>query len=130
MSDKELPHWVKVDKERFDMIINDIENAENNNLQARPNSGIPISFDESHWLIQDIEHGKIAYEEALKRIASIRNDIKRIDDLDEFNQSQVNVLNALFMVNQIFTGEFKWYKISDGKKFKWNVRQITQFRQF
>ena len=48
MSDKELPHWVKVDKERFDMIINDIENAENNNLQARPNSGIPISFDESH----------------------------------------------------------------------------------
>ena len=36
---------------------------------------------------QDIAHGKITYEEALKRIAIIRNDIKRIDDLNEFNQN-------------------------------------------
>ena len=25
------------------------------------------------------------------------------------------MLNALFMVDECFTGEFKWYKISDGK---------------
>ena len=51
----------------------------------------------------------------MKRIASIRNDIKRIDDLSEFNQNQVSVLTALYMVGEIFTGEFKRYKISDGK---------------
>ena len=51
----------------------------------------------------------------MKKIANIHNDIKRIDNLDEFNQNQVNVLNSPLIVDEIFTGEFKWYKMSDGK---------------
>ena len=51
-----------------------------------PNRGNPISLHQSHRLIQDIEQGETSYEEALKRITSIRNDIKRIDNLNEFNQ--------------------------------------------
>ena len=115
MSDKSLPSWIKVDKKRFDKIKYQIQNVKNNNLQARPNRGSPISFDESHKLMQDIEHGKTNHEEALKTIANICNDIETIDDLDEFNQKQVSVLNALFLLDEIFTGEFKWYKLIDGK---------------
>ena len=113
MSDKALPDWVKVDEERFNKIKNEIQQAKNKNLQARPNRGSPIYFDESYKLIQDIEHSKIIYEEALKIITDIGNNIKRLDDLYEFNSNQVKVLNALFMVDEIFTGEFKWYKLSD-----------------
>ena len=58
---------------------------------------------------------KLPMKKHWKKIANIRNDIERIGNLDEFNQNQVNVLNALFMVDECFTGEFKWYKISDGK---------------
>ena len=46
MSDKALPDWVKVDKERFNKIKNKIQQAKNKNLQARPNRGSPIYFDE------------------------------------------------------------------------------------
>ena len=69
----------------------------------------------NHKLIQDIGHCKITHEEALKKITSIRNDIKRIDDLSEFNQNQVNLINALFIVDEIFTGGFKLHKMIDGK---------------
>ena len=60
------------------------------------------------------EHSKITHEEALKIITDISNDIKRINDLDDFNENQVKVLNALFMVDGIITGELKWYKLTDG----------------
>ena len=59
------------------------------------------------------EHSKITHEEALKIITDISNDIKRINDLDDFNENQVKVLNALFMVDEIITGELKWYKLTD-----------------
>ena len=39
--------------------------------------------------------------------------ILRLDDLDDFNENQVKVLNALFIVDEIFTGELKWYKLTD-----------------
>ena len=50
----------------------------------------------------------------MKIITDIRNDIKRLD-LDELNTNQIKVLNALLMVDEVFTGELKWHKISDGK---------------
>ena len=31
-----LPKWIKVSKQRFDVIKKKVQNAENNNLQARP----------------------------------------------------------------------------------------------
>ena len=113
MSDEALPDWVKVDKERFSKTKNEIQHAINKNLQARSNRGSPTCFDESCKLIQDIKHSKITHEEALKTITNIRNNIKRINDLNEFNSNQVKLLNALFMVDEHFAGEFKWYKLSD-----------------
>ena len=113
MSDKALPDWVKVNEERFNKIENEIQQAKNKNLHARPYHGSPIYFDESYKLIQDIEHSKITHETSLKMITDIRNNIKRLDDLDEFNSDQVKVINALFMLDEIFTEMFKWYKLSD-----------------
>ena len=38
---------------------------------------------------------------------------KRLDHLNDFNENQVKVLNALYMADEIFTGELKWYKLID-----------------
>ena len=84
-----------------------------NNIQARPKRGRPIYFNKSYRLIQDIVQGKITYEEPLKTITSIRDDIARLYDLDDFNENQVKVVNALFMIDEIFTRELKWYKLTD-----------------
>ena len=110
---KKESDWVKVDEERFNKIKNEIQKAKNKNLQARPNRVSPIYFDESYKLIQGIEHSKSTHEEALKIITNIRNNIKRLDHLYEFNPNQAKVLNAIFIRGEIFTGEFKWYKLSD-----------------
>ena len=79
-----------------------------NILQDRPKRGSPIYFNKSYKLIQDIEHSKITYEEALKIISNIRIDIKRLNDLADFKENQIKVVNALFMVN----GKFNWYEIA------------------
>ena len=99
MSDKLLSDWVKVGKKRFDRIKNQIQHAKNNNLEAKPERGSPIYFDKSYKLIQDIEHSKITPEETLKITIGIRNDVKRISNLDEINPNQVKVLNALLTVH-------------------------------
>ena len=74
-------------QKRFDRIKNQNQNAKNDNLQARPERGSPTYFNESYKLIQDIEHSKITHEKALKMITDIRNDIKRINDLVDFNEN-------------------------------------------
>ena len=51
--------------------------------------GSPIYFNESYKLIQDREHSKITHDKALKIITDIRNDVKIVNDLDDFNQNQV-----------------------------------------
>ena len=50
------------------MIKNKVQNAKNNNLQARPNRSSLINFNESD---------KTDDEEALRRIKNIRGDIKK-----------------------------------------------------
>ena len=102
-----LPKWVKVSKKRFDMIKNKVQNAKNNNLKARSNRKSLINFNESKKLLQDIEHSKITCEEALNRINNIRSDIKKIIDKDSLYPNQVNVVNILFMVDEIFTGKIE-----------------------
>ena len=67
-----------MDKQRFDGIKDQVQNAKNNNIQARPKHGSLIYFNESYKLIEDIEHSKITHKEALKIITNIRNDIKRM----------------------------------------------------
>ena len=104
ISNKSLPKWLKVGRNQF-------KKAKENNLQSRPERGSPIYFNESQKLIQDIEHGKFTHLELFRRITNIRNDIKRLHDLDNFDENEVKVLNAIFMVDDIFTEELKWYKL-------------------
>ena len=117
MSDKALPDWVKVDKKRFNVIKNKIQQAKYKNLQTRPNCGSPIYFYKSYKLIQDIEHSNINHKEALKIMTDIGKNIERLDDLNEFNLNQVKVLNALFMVDKIFTGETKVFRENNKGEF-------------
>ena len=65
-SDKALPVWTEVDKKRFDNRKNKIQDAKNNNLQARPSRKV-INLVESNKLLQDIVHSKITHEEPLKK---------------------------------------------------------------
>ena len=100
-------------QKRFDRIKNKFQNAKNNNLQARPERGSPIYFDESYKLIQDIWHSKITHEEALKKITSIRDDIDKIISQETLILNQVKVLGMFFMVNEIFTGQIKLVKANN-----------------
>ena len=109
----QLPKWVKISKKRFDRIKNTVQNAKNNSLQAKPNRSGLINFNESNKLLQDIEHSKITYEEALKRIRNIRSDIAKIINQGSLNLNQVEVINTLFMVDEIFTGEIKTVKANN-----------------
>ena len=109
----QLPKWVKISKKRFDRIKNTVQNAKNNSLQAKPNRSGLINFNESNKLLQDIEHSKITYEEALKRIRNIRSDIAKIINQVSLNLNQVEVINTLFMVDEIFTGEIKTVKANN-----------------
>ena len=43
----------------------------------------------------------------MKRIKNIRSDITKINNMDTLYPNQANVLNILFMVDKIFTGEIK-----------------------
>ena len=100
-----LPKWIKVSKQRFDVIKKKVQNAKINNLQARPKGGKVINTNESNKLLHEIENSQITYEEALKRIENIHRDINKIISMQSLNLNQINVLNTLFMVNQIFTGK-------------------------
>ena len=67
--------------------------------------GVKLYINESNKLIHEIENSQITYEEALKRIENIHRDINKIISMQSLNLNQINVLNTLFMVNEIFTGE-------------------------
>ena len=108
-----LAEWVKVSKKRLDKIKNKVQNPKNNTLQARPNQKSLIKFDKSNKLLEDIEHSKITYEEALKSINNIRTDIRKIINKESLIPNQVEVINILFMVDEIFTGEIKSVKANN-----------------
>ena len=46
MCDQSLPNWVKVGKKIFGRIKNQLQKARDSNLQARPERGSPVYFDE------------------------------------------------------------------------------------
>ena len=100
-----LPKWVKVSKQKFDAIKKKVLNAKINNLQARPKGSKVININESNKLLHEIENSRITYEEALKRIKSIRSDSDKLVNAQSININQVNVLSILFTVNEISTGE-------------------------
>ena len=66
LDELKLPKMVKVSKKWFDVIKNKVQNAKNNNLQARPNRSETINFNESNKLLHEREDSKITYEEALR----------------------------------------------------------------
>ena len=49
-----LPKWIKVSKQRFDMIKKKVRNAKINNLKARPKGGNVINIKESNKLLHEI----------------------------------------------------------------------------
>ena len=103
----------KSKQKRFNKIKNKVQNANNNSLQANPNRKRLFNFNKSNKLLQDIEHSRITYEEALKRIRNIRSDIKKIINKESLDLNQVEVINILFMVDEIFTGEIKSVKANN-----------------
>ena len=113
-----LPKWIKVSKRRFDVIKKKVQNAKSNNLQARSQEGKVININESKKLLHEIENSQITYEEALKRIENIRSDINKFLSEQSINLNQVNVLNILFMVNEIFTGESESVGVSEKGDFE------------
>ena len=78
-----------------------------------PKGGKVININESTKLLHEIENSQITYEEALKRIENIHNYINKIINMQSLNSNQVNVLNILFMVNEIFTGESESVRVNE-----------------
>ena len=72
-----LPKWVKVSKQRFDVKKMKVQNAKTNNLQARPKGSKVININKSNKLFHEIGKCQITYEEALNRIENIRSDINK-----------------------------------------------------
>ena len=55
---------------------------------------------------------------ALKRIENICSDINKLAGAQGFSLNQVNVLNIIFMVNKIFTGESERIGLSKKSDFE------------
>ena len=100
-----LPKLVKVSKQIFYVIKSNVLNTKDNNLQARPKESQVININNSKKLLQNIKLSKLTYEEALKRIENIPSDIKKLVSVQSISPNQINVLNIIFMVNEIFIGE-------------------------
>ena len=124
-----LPKWVKVSKKRFDVIKKKVQNAKINNLQARPKGGKVININESNKLLHEIENSQITYEEALKRIENIHRDINKIISMQSLNLNQINVLNTLFMVNEIFTGESESVEVNKEGNFEDSKGKLDKEKQ-
>ena len=82
-------------------------------MQARPKGGKIINFNESNELLNEIKNSQITYEEALKIIRNIRRAINKLVSAQGINPNQINVLNILFMVNEIFTPESESIEINE-----------------
>ena len=121
-----LLEWVKVSKQRFDVIKKEVQNAKINNLQARPKGGKVININESNKLLHEIENSQITYEEALKRIKNILSDINKLVSAQCINLNQANMLNIIFMVNEIFTGESESVEVNEKDDLKIFFKKIRQ----
>ena len=66
-----LPKWIKVSKQRFDVLKKKVQNAKKKkkkSLQVRIKGSKVININKSSNLLYEIENGQITYEETLKRI--------------------------------------------------------------
>ena len=124
--DLNLPKGIKVSKKRFDVIKKKVQNAKINNLQARPKGSKVININESNKLLHEIENSQITYEEALKRIKNILSDVNKLVSAQCINLNQANMLNIIFMVNEIFTGESESVEVNEKDDLKIFFQKIRQ----
>ena len=117
-NESNLPKWIKVSKKRFNVIKKEVQNAKINNLQARIKGGKVININESNKLLHEKENNQITYEEALKGIENIRSDINKLVSAQIINLNQVNVLNILFMTNEITTEESESVGVNEKGDFE------------
>ena len=117
-NESNLPKWVKVKKKKSDMIKKKVQNAKINNLRGRLKGSKVININESNKLLHEIENSQVTYEEALKRIKNICSDINKLISMQSLNLNQINVLNTLFMVNEIFTGESEGVQVNKEGNFE------------
>ena len=71
-----------------------------------------VNINESIKLLHEIENSQITYEEALKRTENIRRDIDKLISIQSLNTNQISLLNILFMVNEVFTGEIESVEVN------------------
>ena len=114
--DKKLPDWLTVDRTTFNQIKYKVKKVKDKNIYVRSNRGLYISAEDSYKLIKDIEYGEITHEETLKKkMNDVRSDILKKSNQESFYENQALTLNTLFLVDEIFTGEFKQYKLINDK---------------
>ena len=72
--ESKLPKWIKVSKQKFDVIKKKVQNTKNNNLQARPSRGRFVASSEWNKLLQDIEYGKITLLELEEELLELEEE--------------------------------------------------------
>ena len=88
-----------------------------------------ININESNKLIHEIGNSPIIYKKALKRIENIRSHINKMITMQSLNSDQINLLNILFMVNEIFTGESESVEVNKEGNFKVFKEKLDKEKQ-
>ena len=88
-----------------------------------------ININESNKLLHEKGNSQITYEKALKRIENIRSDINKMITMQSLNSNQINLLNILFMVNEIFTGESESVEVNKEGNFKAFKEKLDKEKQ-
>ena len=65
----------------------------------------------------------------MKIIENIRSDINKLINMLSINLNQVNVINTLFMVNEIFTGESKSVRVNKEGNFEIFKEKLNKEKQ-
>ena len=111
------------------MIKKKVQNAKISNLKARLKGSKVINIYESNKLLHEIENSQISYEEVLKRMENIRSHINKLISMQSLKLNQINVLNTLFMVNEIFTGESESVEVNKEGNFKVFKEKLNKEKQ-
>ena len=88
-----------------------------------------INTNESNKLLHEIVNSQIIYKKALKRIENIRSDINKMITMQSLNSNQINLLNILFMVNEILTGESESVEVNKEGNFKVYKEKLDKEKQ-
>ena len=65
----------------------------------------------------------------MKRIENTRSDINKIISMQSFKLNQVNLINILFMVNEIFNGEGESVEVNKEGNFEVFKEKLDKEKQ-